>query len=144
MHIIILFAFRSRERHMSSERDFKRQKYAHCGPNYFRILPFLQPSLMGFHFSQLLCACPVCKAQFPTLPNFQPLGHISELFLAQFVPSLVSALQRDFCVSQLHYSARKGLNQNGNQKTPQEVPQPSCTFHCKSVHSVNHRAGPWH
>lgn len=137
MHIIILFAFRSRERHISSEKEnFKGKKHVQGGPDYFRILLFLRTLLVGFHLSQLLCACSVCKARFLAFPNFQLFSHISELILAQFALSLVSALQRDFYVNQLGHSARKGLEQNGNQN-PQELPQPYCTFHCKSIHSVN-------
>lgn len=71
---------------------------------------------MGFHFYQLLCACGVCKAQFLNLPNFQPLNHISELFLAQFIPSLVSAVQRDFCVSQPVIHQGKVLSKMGTRK----------------------------
>lgn len=141
MHIIILFAFSSGERLKKTGKNFKRKTYAHCGPNYFRILLFLQTFLMGFHFSQPLHACSVCKAQFLMLPSLQSLNHISELSLAQFVPFLVSALQRNFCASQLGDTARKGLKHNRNQKI---LPQPSCTFHCKSIHSADHCAGPWH
>lgn len=38
MNIIILFAFSSGKRLKKNGKNFKRKTYAHCGPNYFRIL----------------------------------------------------------------------------------------------------------
>lgn len=53
------------EKNISSEKEnFKRKKYVHCGPNYFRIVLFQKTFLIGFHFSQLFCACSD-PSQFP-------------------------------------------------------------------------------
>lgn len=60
------------------------------------------------------------------LLNLQSLNHISELFLAQFVPLLVSALQRNFCASQLGDTARKS----------QPEPETRKVSHNLLVHSI--------
>lgn len=103
------------------------EKHHFISPNCFKILLLLHIFLLGFHLSQLLCACGVCKAHF--FPNSQVFNHISELVLTQFVLSSVSALQRDFYVNQLGHSSRKGLKQNGNQK-------PRRSSHSLLAHSI--------
>lgn len=135
MHIIILFAFRSRERHISSEKEnFKGKKHVQGGPDYFRILLFLHTLLVGLHLSQLLCACSACKARFLTFPNFQLLSHISELILAQFALSLVSTLRRDFAVNQLVIQRGKVLSKMGTKTHRSSL---SLTAHSTANPSVN-------
>lgn len=104
----------------------------HCISPCFRIPPSLHTFLMSFHLSQLLCACSVCKAHFP---SFQP--HLR----ARFDPicSLLGLCSPKGFLCQSTWSSIKGRSW-AKPNTPQELPQPSCTFHCKSTHSVHYHS----